>query len=102
MNVPGGAAGLQVERTALAWVRTALAGAALATVATRVGDDRVSVRLATALGALVAVPGITACVLRLATLGRSAAPAALRRHAVALLATSVALADGVALALLLR
>jgi len=94
--------GLAAERTGLAWVRTALAAAALATLVTRVGDDPVSVRLAAVLGAAVVVPGVAACVVRVAALRAGGEVAVLRRRAAALLALSVVLADAVALVLIAR
>jgi len=96
------APGLAAERTGLAWVRTALAAAALATLATRVGDDPVSALLAAVLGVAVVVPGVAACAERVAALRAGDEVAVLRRRAAALLATSVVLADVVALALIAR
>jgi uncharacterized membrane protein YidH (DUF202 family) len=96
------APGLAAERTGLAWVRTALAAAALATLATRGGDDPVSVLLAAVLGVAVVVPGVAACAMRVGALRAGDEVAVLRRRAAALLATSVALADVVALALIAR
>jgi hypothetical protein len=54
------------------------------------------------LGAVVALPAVAACGLRLAALRAETEPPPLRRRAVALLAASVALADLVALVLLAR
>jgi hypothetical protein len=95
-----GAAGLQAERTQLAWVRTALAAGALAAVTTRLAGRGQSLVLAMVFGLVVAIPGVAAAWARIRTLGRQPVPGAAAPWTVALLATSLALADALALALL--
>jgi uncharacterized membrane protein YidH (DUF202 family) len=95
-----GATGLQAERTQLAWVRTALAAGALAAVATRLAGDGRSLVLASVFGLLVALPGAAAALARIRSLERQSAPRAAAPWTVALLAASLALADALALALL--
>lgn len=92
--------GLQAERTQLAWVRTALAIGALAAVATRLAGDAPSAVLAVGLGVAAALPGLAAAVVRIRALQRRAVPKAAPPSTVALLATSLALADVLVLALL--
>jgi uncharacterized membrane protein YidH (DUF202 family) len=92
--------GLQAERTQLAWVRTALAIGALVAVATRLAGGDESTVLAAVLGVSAALPGLTAALLRIRTLQRQPVPEAATPSTVALLATSLALADGLVLALL--
>jgi hypothetical protein len=94
--------GLQVERTELAWVRTALSGAGLALLALRVGPEPASVPVALMTGAVVATAGLLACLLRTRSLARRARPVAASTVAVGLLTASVALAEVVTLALVLR
>jgi uncharacterized membrane protein YidH (DUF202 family) len=94
--------GLQAERTELAWVRTALSGAGLALAAARVGPDPVSFTLALVTGAAVIALGFAACLLRTRSLASRSRPIAPGPVAVGLLAASVALAEVVTLALLLR
>ena len=95
------ATGLQAERTQLAWVRTALAAGALAAVATRLTAGGSSLVLAGAFGLVVALPGAAAALVRIRTLERQSVPAAAAPWTVALLATSLALADALALAVLM-
>jgi len=94
--------GLQAERTELAWVRTALSGAGLALVATRVGPDPLSLQVALVTGVAVTALGLLACVLRTRSLADRTRPVAASTVAVALLTASVTLAELVALALILR
>ena len=94
------ATGLQAERTQLAWVRTALAATALAAVATRLTGGGPSLVLAVVFGLVVAMPGGAAALARIRTLERQPVPRAAAPWTVALLATSLALADVLALALL--
>jgi uncharacterized membrane protein YidH (DUF202 family) len=96
-----GATGLQAERTQLAWVRTALAAGALAAVATRLTRDGPSLVHAVVFGLVVALPGAAAALARIRALGRQRVPPAAAPWTVALLAASLALADALALALLL-
>jgi hypothetical protein len=95
-----GTAGLQAERTQLAWVRMALAAGALAAVATRLTRGGPSLVLALVLGLVVAMPGFTAALARIRALQRQPVPGAAASWTVALLAASLALADVLALALL--
>jgi uncharacterized membrane protein YidH (DUF202 family) len=96
-----GAAGLQAERTQLAWVRTALAAGALAAVATRLTRGGPSLPLAVVFGLVVAMPGVVAALARIHALQRTPVPRAAAPWTVALLAASLALADALALALLI-
>jgi hypothetical protein len=91
--------GLQLERTELAWVRTALSCGALTALASRLGGASGSVVVAGCLGGAVGAMGVAAAALRIGTL-RGAAPVAPPRTAAALLAVSVVAADLVVLALL--
>lgn len=90
----GGPPGSAVERTTLAWLRTALSCAGLAAVAVRLADHRSDLTFVLALGALVAMPGLAATWWRFRDLS---APAAARlgprRATVAALAGTVALID---------
>jgi hypothetical protein len=95
-----GLTGLQAERTQLAWVRMALAAGALAAVATRLTRDGPSIVLAVVFGLIVAMPGFAAALARIRALQRQPVPRAAAPWTVALLAASLALADGLALALL--
>jgi uncharacterized membrane protein YidH (DUF202 family) len=100
-GAPGGdGEGLQAERTELAWVRTALACAALAALALRLVSDDVGVGVALGLGALVAVPGLVAAWWRAGELRDVPVPAPPRALGVAALALSVALVDLLVLGLL--
>ena len=92
--------GLQAERTQLAWVRTALAAGALAAVATRLTREGPSLVDAVVFGLVVALPGAAAALARIQALGRQPVPRAAAPWTVALLAASLALADALALALL--
>jgi uncharacterized membrane protein YidH (DUF202 family) len=94
------ATGLQAERTQLAWVRTALAAGALAAVASRLTRGGPPLMLAVVFGLVVAMPGVAAALTRIHALERQPVPTAAAPWTVALLATSLALADGLALALL--
>ena len=93
--------GLQAERTQLAWVRTALAIGALVAVATRLAGDARPAVLAVGLGVTAALPGLAAAVVRIRALQRRAVPEAATPSTAALLATSLALADVLVLALLI-
>ena len=95
-----GATGLQAERTQLAWVRMALAAGALAAVATRLARGGPSPVLAVVFGLLVAAPGFAAAMVRIRALQRQPVPRAAAAWTVGLLAGSLALADALALALL--
>ncbi|MGH9228702.1 MAG: DUF202 domain-containing protein [Acidimicrobiales bacterium] len=94
------ATGLQAERTQLAWVRTALAAGALAAVATRLTGGGPSLVPAVVFGLVVAMPGVAAAWARIRALARQRVPRAAAPWTVALLATSLALADALALVLL--
>jgi hypothetical protein len=95
-----GTAGLQAERTQLAWVRMALAAGALAAVATRLARGGPSLVVAVVFGLVVAAPGVAAAVARIHALQRQPVPRAAAPWTVGLLAGSLALADALALALL--
>lgn len=92
--------GLQAERTQLAWIRTALATCALAAVATRLAATGSSAALAVVAGVAVVLPAFAGAWLRIRALQRQPVPRAAAPPAVALLAASLALADALALALL--
>jgi Domain of unknown function (DUF202) len=95
-----GATGLQAERTQLAWVRMALATGALAAVATRLTPGGPSLALAVVFGLVVAMPGFAAALARIHALQRQPVPRAAAPWTVAMLAASLALADALAVALL--
>jgi Domain of unknown function (DUF202) len=95
-----GSTGLQAERTQLAWVRLALAAGALAAVATRLTGGGPSLVLAIVFGLVAAIPGVAAALARIHALQRQPIPVAAAPWTVALLAASLALADALALALL--
>jgi Domain of unknown function (DUF202) len=95
-----GTTGLQAERTQLAWVRMALAAGALAAIATRLTRGGPSLVLAIVFGLVVAMPGFAAALARIHGLQRQQVPRAAAPWTVALLAASLALADALALALL--
>ncbi|HEX6420115.1 MAG TPA: DUF202 domain-containing protein [Acidimicrobiales bacterium] len=97
---PGAVAETQAERTELAWVRTGLACAGLAAVATRLAGPDLSLGAALALAAVVAVPALGAAWLRVGGL-RARPPAPPRHVAVAVLAGTVAAVDALVLAMLL-
>jgi Domain of unknown function (DUF202) len=94
--------GLQVERTELAWVRTALGCGGLSVLATHLAGRGVGPGWALVVGAVVAIPGLLASGLRVRGLRTQAGRAPVPPRAVALLVTTVALADAVALGVLLR
>jgi hypothetical protein len=89
----------QAERTEMAWVRTTLACAGLAALATRLVDARSELVVAVGLGLFVALPGLVASWWRIGGLRTRPHPAPPRVAGVALLAGSVALVD---LAVLVR
>ena len=95
-----GATGLQAERTQLAWVRMALATGALAAVASRLARGAPSLALAVVFGLLVTAPAFAAAMARIRALQRQPVPRAAAPWTVGLLAGSLALADALALALL--
>lgn len=95
-----GTTGLQAERTQLAWVRMALATSALAAVATRLTRGGPSLVLALVFGLIVAAPGFAAAMARIHALQRQPVPRAAAPWTVGLLAGSLALADALALAVL--
>jgi hypothetical protein len=95
-----GTTGLQAERTQLAWVRMALAAGALAAVATRLARGGPSLVLAVVFGLVVAMPGFAAALARIHALQRQPIPRTAAPWTVALLAASLALADALALTLL--
>jgi uncharacterized membrane protein len=95
-----GTTGLQAERTQLAWVRMALATGALAAVATRLTQGGPSLVVAVVFGLVVAAPGFTAALARIHALQQQPVPSAAAPWTVALLAASLALADALALVLL--
>jgi uncharacterized membrane protein YidH (DUF202 family) len=95
-----GATGLQAERTQLAWVRTALAIGGLAALATRLTQGGSSLVLAVVFGLVVATPGFAAAMARIHALQRQPVPRAAAPWTVGLLAASLALANALALALL--
>ncbi len=92
----------QVERTELAWVRTALACAGLAAISVHLSGDDIGLTLALVLGTLVAVPGLVASWWRIRGLRAGPEPEPPRIAGVALLAGSVALVDLAVLVLLAR
>jgi uncharacterized membrane protein YidH (DUF202 family) len=94
--------GLQAERTELAWVRTALACGALAIVAARLTGRGAPLGWALGLGVAVAVPGLAAATIRLHGLRQRPEPQLARLPEIALLAMSLALADVLALVLMVR
>jgi uncharacterized membrane protein YidH (DUF202 family) len=93
--------GLQAERTELAWVRTALVCAALATVSARLAGDGPPLAASLGSGAAVAVAGVVAAGLRIRALRVQPVSASPPRAAVALLAATVAAAGALSLVLLL-
>jgi uncharacterized membrane protein YidH (DUF202 family) len=92
--------GLQAERTALAWTRTALACAGLAAVSLRLLDRRADLAAVLVLGAVVALPGLAAAWWRLRDL-MAGEPHAPPRRSVALLALTIAVVDAGVLARML-
>ena len=90
---PARAPGSQSERTALAWVRTALACAGLAAIAVRLADHRADLALVLAVGALVAAPGLAATWWRVRDLAPGGTPPGPRPWAVGALAGTIALVD---------
>jgi uncharacterized membrane protein YidH (DUF202 family) len=92
--------GLQVERTEMAWIRTALACGALTTVSAHLDAASGPAIVSAGLGGAVGALGVAAAVLRIGTL-RGTTPAPPPRRATALLAVSVVAANLVALALLI-
>jgi hypothetical protein len=91
----------QVERTELAWVRTALASAGLGAVAVHLAFGDLGLVLGLVIGTAVATPGLVAAWWRIRGLRATPVPAPPRREGVAILAGTVALVDVVALALIL-
>jgi hypothetical protein len=89
----------QAERTEMAWVRTTLACAGLAALATRLVAARSELVIAVGLGLLVALPGLVASWWRVGGLRIRPHPTPPRVAGAALLAGSVALVD---LAVLVR
>lgn len=86
-------AGAQLERTELAWVRTALSCAGLAALAVRIADRRADLPVVLVVGAVVALPGLLAAWWRLRDLRDTRVPPAPRPPAVALLAGSIVVVD---------
>jgi hypothetical protein len=94
--------GLQAERTTLAWVRTALVCAALATTAVHLADTTIERAAAVVVGGAVAIAGLTAAWLRMGGLHHVVEPPpAMPAVCAALLAGSVILADVTVLAIVL-
>jgi uncharacterized membrane protein YidH (DUF202 family) len=85
--------GAQAERTEMAWVRTTLACAGLAAVASRLLAGDAGLPVVLALGAFVAVPGLVASWWRVAGLRARPEPTPPRPAGVALLAGAVAAVD---------
>lgn len=91
----------QVERTEMAWARTALASAALAAAAMHVAGVA-HVAIALAVGACVAAPGLIASVRRAAGLRSTPHPSPPAVGEVAAVVASVAAADLIVLVAILR
>ena len=89
----------QIERTEMAWVRTALACAGLAVFAAHLSGDGISVYTAAAIGALVGLPGLVAAWWRVGALRATRRPAPPRAVGVAALAGAVAVVDVLVLVL---
>jgi len=92
----------QIERTEMAWARTALACAALAAFSTHLTGVEARLPAAVAIAALVGLPGLVASWWRIRGLRAAPRPEAPRTVGVALLAGAVVVSDLVALALLVR
>jgi hypothetical protein len=92
----------QVERTEMAWARTALACAGLAALSASGVNSGASAWVALVVGGLVAVPGLVASGWRIRGLRAAPQPNPPRTLGVALLAGSVAVVDVVMLVLLAR
>jgi hypothetical protein len=94
--------GLQAERTTLAWARTALVCAALATTALHLADTTAERALALVVGGVVATAGLSAAWLRMGGLHDPVEPPpSMPWVCPALLAGSVILADVTVLVIVL-
>lgn len=91
----------QIERTELAWMRTALACAALGAAAVRL-TGRASVALAVGLAVVVGSMGLAASWWRIRGLRATAEPLPPHAAGVAMLAGAVALVDVIVLVALVR
>lgn len=91
----------QVERTELAWARTALASAGLGALALHLAVGDLGWQLGLAIGALAAMPGLIAAWWRIRDLRAAPIPRPPRREGVAVLTGTVALAELATLVLFL-
>lgn len=93
--------GLQAERTELAWIRTALASAALAALASHMSAGGTTRALAVGGSLAIGAIGVAAGALRIQTLRAHPEPGPPPALSFALLTGAVVLADAVALLMLL-
>lgn len=91
----------QVERTELAWARTALASAGLGALALHLAFNDLGLWPGALIGLLVAAPGLLAAWWRIRDLRTTPFPRPPRLEGVAMLTGTVALAELVTLVLLL-